>query len=88
MRSTFSLWAIAPTMMTLFSAVLGARLPVDEVFRRDQWAAKQRLESRELCIEDDTLLSFQTYSEDAIPYCSSIINIPAQTAVSTVTVKT
>ena len=75
-------------MMALFSAVLAVRLPVDEVFRRDQWSAKEKLESRELCVEDDTLLSLQMYPDDTIPFCSTFISIPAQTAVSTVTVKT
>ena len=33
------------------------------------------LESRELCYDDDVLWSFQYWSRDSIPYCSSLLGI-------------
>ena len=89
MPSAFAFWAIALMIASLFSSALGARIPVDEVFRRDQLSAKDKLTKKDLtCIEDDALLSFQEYSDDAIPFCSTFLNIPQQTAVSTVYTKT
>ena len=77
-------------MTALFSgSTLSARIPVDEVFRREQISAKEKLMKKDLtCIEDDALLSFQEYSDDAIPFCSTFLSIPQQTAASTVYTKT
>ncbi|KAL6714417.1 hypothetical protein ACLMJK_007840 [Lecanora helva] len=74
--------------MTLSYTVLGARLPVDEVFRRAQWDAKDRLASRQLCVEDDTLLALQADPYDSIPFCETFVSYQLPTAVSTVTTRT
>ena len=41
------------------------------------------IESRELCYDDDVLWSFQYWSHDSIPYCSSLLGIKDQTVTVT-----
>lgn len=89
MHSVFCFWAIALPITALLGLVTGVRIPVDEVYRRNQFAVKQHMIKRDLkCIENDILLSLQQYPEDSIPFCSNYIGIPAQTALSTITTKT
>lgn len=77
-------------MTSLFGSALSFRLPVDELFKRKNgFEAKQKLTRRDLvCVEDDTLLSFQEYPEDSYPFCSSFIGVPSQTSISTVVTRT
>ena len=37
------------------------------------------LEQRQVCYDTDTLLSFKEYSDDSVPYCSSILSISDST---------
>lgn len=76
--------------MSLFGSALSFRAPVDELFKgKSRFEVKGRLTKRDIvCIEDDTLLSFQQYTDDSIPFCRSYIGIPTQTAVSTITTRT
>ncbi len=63
---------------------------MDELYKRkSSFEAKEELTKRDFeCVEDDTLLSFQLYTDDSVPFCSSYIGIPKQTAVSTITTRT
>jgi len=64
---------------------------VDELFKRkSRFEVKEKLTKRDLvCVEDDYLLAFQQDTNDVVvPFCSSYIGIPKQTAVSTITTRT
>ena len=89
MYSTRSFWVIALAITSQLALILGARLPVDEVYRREHLMAKENLTKRDLqCVENDVLLSLQQYTDDSVPFCSSYIGIPQETSISTLTTKT
>lgn len=73
---------IALVVYFLCGAALSYRLPVDEVFRKELQKKDQ------LCLEDDTLLSFQQYSEDSVPFCSSYLTIGISTSTIPITGRT
>lgn len=82
MRSPSLLGPIALVVYFLCGAALSYRLPVDEIFRRE--LQKKAL----VCVEDDTLLSFQQYSDDSVPFCSTYLNIGISTSTVPVTGRT
>ncbi len=89
MHSVFCFWAAALPLIALLSPAVAARLPVEEVFRKNQFLAKERLTRRDLiCIEDDWLLAFQQYTDTTYPFCSSYLGIPLATATSIAVTKT
>ena len=69
MRSPAFLGPIALVVYFLCGVTLSYRLPVDEVFRKEH--QKKDL----VCTEDDELLSFQKYPDDAVPFCSTYLGI-------------
>ena len=81
MVSSSLLSSIAIVLHNLCGAVLGYRLPVDEVFRKE-------LQKRLVCVEDDVLLSFQQYTEDSLSFCSTYLSIPLSTGTVTTTSRT
>ena len=82
MLSRCLLGSIALVVYILCGLALSHRLPVDEIFRKE-------LQRKDLvCTEDDTLLSFQEYSEDSAPFCSSYLSIPVLTSTVSITGRT
>lgn len=82
MHSPSLLGPIVLVVHFLYGSALCYRLPVDEVFRKE-------LEKKNLdCVEDDTLLSFQQYPEDSVPFCSSYLEIGISTSTVPITGRT
>lgn len=81
MLSPSSLGSIALVVYILSGRALSYRAPVDEVVRKE-------FQKRLLCVQDDVLDSFQAYSEDAIPFCSSYLSIPLSTSTVSLTSRT
>lgn len=87
MRSPSSLGPVVLVLYFFCSAALGYRLPVDEVFRNE--LQKKQLQLRDqICVENDVLLSFQEYSEDSVPFCSTYLGIGISTSIVPVTGRT
>lgn len=73
---------VALVIYFLCGVALSYRLPVDEVFRKE-------LQKRDLlCEEDDMLLSFQQYTEDTVPWCSTYLSIGISTSTASTTGRT
>ena len=82
MHSSSLLGPIVLVMYFLCGAALSYRLPVDEVFRKELEKKAQDLGPRDLvCNQDDTLDSFQQYSEDSVPFCSTYLSIGTSTSI-------
>ena len=82
--SVISLIAFIISCLSISAA--GFRQPVGEVFENERFSIKKKLAKKDLiCVYDDVLLSFETFEEDAAPFCSSYIGIQKATAVSTST---
>ena len=81
MRSP-SLWGpIFLVVYFLFGEALSNRLPLDEIFKKELEKKAQDIEKRDLvCDQDDTLESFQQYSEDSVPFCSTYLSIGISTS--------
>lgn len=79
MHSTASFGSVVLVVYILCGAALSYRLPANEIFG---------LEKRLVCVENDVLLSFQQYSEDAGPWCSSYLKIPVLTSTVSITART
>ena len=51
--------------------------------------SRKELEKKDLvCTENDALLSFQEYTEDSVPFCSTYLFIPLSTSTVSVTGRT
>ena len=88
-------WAVSLCLILFDVSVLGRQLPVKRVFRDDGNAAIKKLEGRDLiCVNDDVQNAFDAAlqnnatSADVSSFCSSLIDIGAQTAFLTATTKT
>ncbi len=60
-------------ILLLCSAVFS--LPNQPKAKRIELAGAQDVDKREICYDDDTLLSFKQYILDSAPYCSSLLSI-------------
>ena len=40
---------------------------------------EREIEVRQACYDDDTLMSFKYWSEDSVPYCSSLLSLQDRT---------
>lgn len=63
----------ALVLLILCNAVFS--LPNQPRARRIELEGAQDVDKREVCYDDDTLLSFKTYILDSAPYCSSLLGI-------------
>ncbi|KAL8924930.1 MAG: hypothetical protein Q9208_003813 [Pyrenodesmia sp. 3 TL-2023] len=63
----------ALVLLILCNAVFS--LPNQPRARRIELEGAQDVDKREICYDDDTLLSFKTYILDSAPYCSSLLGI-------------
>ena len=64
-------WLAPFFFLCLLSTCLAVALP--DPFPRAKFGSV--IESRELCYDDDVLWSFQYWSHDSIPFCSSLLGI-------------
>ena len=71
-----SLGSIALVLYMLCGAALSHRLP-KELQKKDL-----------ICEQDDMLQSFQQYSEDTVPFCSTYIGEPMSTSTVALTART
>ena len=93
MPSLLSFWAIALLMSSLYSPAVGLRPAVNEVYRRNLFAAEReaerKLQKKDLiCYDDQVLIDFQDDPDDSVPFCSSYLGIQDLTSTSMVTAKT
>lgn len=87
MLSPSSLGPIALVVYFLCDAALSYRLPVDEVFRNE--LKNKQFQKRDLtCTLDDLELSFQQYTEDSVPFCSTYLSIGVTTTTVSITSRT
>ena len=78
---------IALVVYFLCGAALSYRLPVDEVFRNE--LRKKEFQKKDLiCSQDDLELSFQQYTEDSVPFCSTYLSIGVVITTVSVTSRT
>ena len=54
---------------------------MDDIFKNELEKKANGIEKRDLvCDQDDTLESFQQYSEDSVPFCSTYLSIGISTS--------
>ena len=81
-------WAVSLAATLLCHTTFGLRVPVKHVPIAKTTAAaelKEFFQKRITCIDDWILQSFQNDPQDAVPSCSSYLNIPHQTSTQTQT---
>lgn len=95
MHLAYSTWAVSLFFVFFHPTVLGRQLPVRDVLRNDGISVLKKLEGRDLiCTNNDVQNAFDaaiqnnSSSADVSSFCSSLINIGAQTAYLTATTKT
>jgi hypothetical protein len=86
-------WAIAPVVLLLCSPAVGLRPAINEIYRRDLFAAEREAETKLqkkdlICYEDAALQAFQNSPDDTVPFCSSYLGITDLSSTSMVTAKT
>ena len=96
MRAPFSLAALC-CWHVFVEPVLSIRRPVPEVRNLDilqrypvpeALRKEVDLEKRQLCVDDDYLLSLQMYIDDSYPWCSAYLGIGQTTTTATTYVRT
>ncbi|KAL2044810.1 hypothetical protein N7G274_002585 [Stereocaulon virgatum] len=86
-------WAIGLVVSLLCSPAVGLRPAINEIYRRDLFAAEREAETKLqkkdlICYEDTALQAFQNSPDAAVPFCSSYLGITDLSSTSMVTAKT
>lgn len=86
-------WATALSVSLLCSPAVGLRPAINEIYRRDLFAAQREAETKLqkkdlICYGDAVLQAFQNGLDDTVPFCSSYLGITDLSSTSMVTAKT